>query len=107
MAGINPMGVYRSPSSRPIQVMVGSVDLPGAAPQRRWWQPLPLRVDPGDHRSEIDRFLRRIVAGPLVTDCWGWTGGLSDDGYGLSRQARWDDARGPDFTLRIGCRARR
>jgi hypothetical protein len=68
--------------------MVGSADLPGVTPQRRWWQPLPLRVDPGEHRSEIERFRSRIVAGPQVTDCWVWTGGLSDDGYGVVRVRR-------------------
>jgi hypothetical protein len=47
-----------------------------------------LRVDPIAHRSEIERFRSRIVAGPLVTDCWVWAGGLSDDGYGVFRITR-------------------
>jgi hypothetical protein len=61
--------------------MLGSSHIRGIAPRRRWSQPLPLRVDPIEHRSEIERFGSRIVAGPLVTDCWVWAGGLSDDAY--------------------------
>jgi hypothetical protein len=64
--------------------MLGSSDIGVMTPRRRWWQPLPLRVDPVEHRLEIARFESRIVAGPLVTDCWVWTGGLSDDGYGVN-----------------------
>lgn len=48
-------------------------------------RPLPLRVDPVEHADEIARFQRRIVMGPLDTDCHVWSGGLSDDGYGVNR----------------------
>lgn len=48
-------------------------------------RPLPLRVDPVEHAEEIMRFQQRVVRGPLDTDCFIWTGGLSDDGYGVNR----------------------
>lgn len=51
-------------------------------------RPLPLRVDPVEHADEIVRFQRRIVMGPLDTDCHVWSGGLSDDGYGVFRITR-------------------
>lgn len=51
-------------------------------------RPLPLRVDPVEHADEIARFQRRIVMGPLDTDCHVWSGGLSDDGYGVFRITR-------------------
>ncbi|WP_237752811.1 hypothetical protein [Mycolicibacterium aromaticivorans] len=51
-------------------------------------RPLPLRVDPVEHADEIVRFQRRIVVGPLDTDCHVWSGGLSDDGYGVFRITR-------------------
>ena len=51
-------------------------------------QPLPLRVDLDEHASEIERFRRRIVLGPLATDCSIWVGGISDDGYGVFRIRR-------------------
>lgn len=62
-------------------------------PSHRRSQPLPLRVDPIEHQWEIARFQRRIVCGPLVTDCWVWVGGLSDDGYGMFRIRRDGDSR--------------
>jgi hypothetical protein len=65
--------------------MVGRGDFGGIGLRKRWSQPLPLRVDPTEHRDEIARFRSRIVAGPLVTDCWVWAGALSDDGYGVNR----------------------
>lgn len=57
-------------------------------PTKRRSRPLPLRVDPVEHRSEIARFRRRIMMGPLMPDCWLWVGGLSDDGYGVFRIRR-------------------
>ena len=51
-------------------------------------RPLPLRVDPVEHADEILRFQRRVVMGPLDTDCFVWSGGLSDDGYGVFRVTR-------------------
>lgn len=51
-------------------------------------RPLPLRVDPVEHADEIMRFQQRVVRGPLDTDCFIWTGGLSDDGYGVFRVRR-------------------
>jgi hypothetical protein len=68
--------------------MVGSGDFGGIGLRKRWSQPLPLRVDPTEHRDEIARFRSRIVAGSLVTDCWVWAGALSDDGYGVFRIRR-------------------
>lgn len=56
---------------------------------KRWSQPLPLRVEPEEHRSELERFWSRVVRGPLETDCWVWVGGLSDDGYGVFRIRRY------------------
>lgn len=32
--------------------------------------------------SEADRFWSHVVKGPDATDCWIWTGAISDDGYG-------------------------
>lgn len=93
MAGINRARAYRSPSDQPIRTMMGSADSRAGNPWRRWWQPLPLRVDPVEHRREVERFRSRIVAGPLVTDCWVWAGGLSDDGYGVFRIRRDGVAR--------------
>ena len=68
--------------------MVGDTNIAEFPRHRRRSQPLPLRVDGDEHASEIERFHRRIVAGPLVTDCWIWVGGISDDGYGVFRIRR-------------------
>ena len=68
--------------------MLGDASIGKLARGTRRSQPLPLRVDLDEHASEIERFRRRIVAGPLVTDCWVWVGGLSDDGYGVFRIRR-------------------
>jgi hypothetical protein len=73
--------------------MLGSRDIRAIEPRKRGSQPLRLRVHPVEHRSEILRFQTRIVAGPLVTDCWVWAAGLSDDGYGVFRIRRGGMAR--------------
>src|SRR5690349_11825914 len=57
------------------------------SPKRRW-QPLPLSVHPVLDHEEIERFKRRVVMGPRMTDCAVWTGGISDDGYGVLRVRR-------------------
>lgn len=68
--------------------MLGDADF-GAFPRgKRRSQPLPLRVDIDAHAQEIERFQQRIVAGRLITDCWIWVGGISDDGYGVFRVRR-------------------
>lgn len=43
--------------------------------------------------GEIDRFWSHVVKGPRETDCWIWTGALSDDGYGRFWIGRDDYAR--------------
>lgn len=68
--------------------MLGDSKIAVGGRKHRRSQPLPLCVDPVQHADEITRFIRRIVPGPLDTDCWVWTGGLSDDGYGVFRVTR-------------------
>ncbi|GAA2429176.1 hypothetical protein GCM10009856_44970 [Mycolicibacterium llatzerense] len=68
--------------------MLGNGRIQAATRPRGRSQPLPLRVDPIEHAEEIARFRSRIVAGPLDSDCWVWSGALSDDGYGVFRIRR-------------------
>lgn len=68
--------------------MVGNADIGKFPGLKQRSQPLPLRMDIDEHAQEIERFQRRIVAGPLITDCWIWVGGISDDGYGVFRIRR-------------------
>lgn len=68
--------------------MLGNSRIPVGGSTHRGSRPLPLRVDPVEHADEILRFQRRVVMGPLDTDCFVWTGGLSDDGYGVFRVRR-------------------
>lgn len=68
--------------------MVGEVDSRALPRRKGRSQPLPLRVDIDEHAREVERFRRRIVEGPLITDCWIWVGGISDDGYGVFRIRR-------------------
>jgi hypothetical protein len=68
--------------------MLGDSKITVGGRTHRSSRPLPLRVDPVEHADEILRFQQRVVAGPLATDCSVWTGGLSDDGYGVFRVTR-------------------
>lgn len=68
--------------------MLGNSRISGSGRAHRSSRPLPLRVDPVEHADEILRFQRRVVMGPLDTDCFVWAGGLSDDGYGVFRVTR-------------------
>ncbi len=67
-------------------------------------QPLPLRVDPGVHRDERDRFLNRIVHGPAENDCAIYVGAISNDGYPVLRLRREDGVRvvrAPRYALAV------
>jgi hypothetical protein len=68
--------------------MLGDTRIAVAGRAQHGWRPLPLRVDPVEHADEITRFLGRVVVGPLEGDCAIWSGGLSDDGYGVNRVRR-------------------
>lgn len=68
--------------------MLGVSRITGSGRTHGGSRPLPLRVDPVEHADEILRFQRRVVMGPLDTDCFVWSGGLSDDGYGVFRVTR-------------------
>jgi hypothetical protein len=57
-----------------VQTLTGDDDA-GAADLR-------LRVDPGEHLEEVERFWAKVVRGPGERDCWIWTGAIADDGYG-------------------------
>lgn len=68
--------------------MLGNGRIQAAPHPRGRSQPLPLRVDPVEHADEVTRFRQRLVCGPLDSDCWVWSGALSDDGYGVFRIRR-------------------
>lgn len=68
--------------------MLGDSRITVSGRAHRSSRPLPLCVEPVAHADEILRFQRRVVTGPLDTDCHVWTGALSDDGYGVYRITR-------------------
>ena len=54
-----------APSSRISAMTLGSAGIAKLKRDRRWSQPLPLRVDPIEHCSEIERFRRANCGRPI------------------------------------------